>query len=118
MSEAQTFDILVAGGGMIGSALALGLSRQGWHVGLVEGSGHESLVEAPDSATTVADFEPRVSAISVASQQLLEQLGVWSEVTAGRHCPYQTMTVWDGDGTGRIQFEAVDVQEDTSGQIL
>ena len=118
MSEAQTFDILVAGGGMIGSALALGLSRQGWHVGLVEGSGHESLVEAPDSATTVADFEPRVSAISVASQQLLEQLGVWSEVTAGRHCPYQTMTVWDGDGTGRIQFEAAELQARALGTIV
>jgi 2-octaprenylphenol hydroxylase len=118
MSEAKTFDILVAGGGMIGSALALGLSRQGWQVALVEGSDHESLVQAADPAATVADFEPRVSAISVASQQLLEQLGVWSEVTAGRHCPYQTMTVWDGDGTGRIQFEAAELQARALGTIV
>jgi len=118
MSEVKTFDILVAGGGMIGSALALGLSRQGWQVALVEGSDHETLVQAPDPATTVADFEPRVSAISVASQQLLEQLGVWSEVTAGRHCPYQTMTVWDGDGTGRIQFEASELQARALGTIV
>ncbi|TYC57266.1 2-octaprenyl-3-methyl-6-methoxy-1,4-benzoquinol hydroxylase [Marinobacter sp. BW6] len=118
MSEVKTFDILVAGGGMIGSALALGLSRQGWRIGLVEGSDHETLVRAPDPATTVADFEPRVSAISVASQQLLEQLGVWSEVTAGRHCPYQAMTVWDGDGTGRIQFEAAELQARVLGTIV
>jgi len=118
MSEVKTFDILVAGGGMIGSALALGLSRQGWQVALVEGADHETLLQAPDPATTVADFEPRVSAVSVASQQFLEQLGVWSEVTAGRHCPYQTMTVWDGDGTGRIQFEAAELQARALGTIV
>jgi len=118
MSETKTFDIIVAGGGMIGSALALGLSRQGWRVALIEGSDHETLVQEPDPATTVADFEPRVSAISVASQQLLEQLGVWSGVTAGRHCPYQTMTVWDGDGTGRIQFEAAELQARALGTIV
>ena len=118
MNEEKAFDVLVAGGGMIGSALALGLSRQGWQVALVEGSDHETLVQAPQPATNVADFEPRVSAISVASQQLLEQLGVWSEVTAGRHCPYQTMTVWDGDGTGRIQFEAAELQARALGTIV
>ncbi|WP_273208212.1 FAD-dependent monooxygenase, partial [Marinobacter subterrani] len=118
MSESQSFDILVAGGGMIGSALALGLSRQGWQVGLVEGLDRKTLVQAPDPAATVADFEPRVSAISVASQKLLEQLGVWVDITAGRHCPYQTMTVWDGDGTGRIQFDAAELQARALGTII
>ncbi|KMQ76490.1 UbiH/UbiF/VisC/COQ6 family ubiquinone biosynthesis hydroxylase [Marinobacter subterrani] len=118
MSESQSFDILVAGGGMIGSALALGLSRQGWQVGLVEGLDRKTLVQAPDPADTVADFEPRVSAISVASQKLLEQLGVWADITAGRHCPYQTMTVWDGDGTGRIQFDAAELQARALGTII
>lgn len=118
MSESQSFDILVAGGGMIGSALALGLSRQGWQVGLVEGLDRKTLVQAPDPADTVADFEPRVSAISVASQKLLEQLGVWPDITAGRHCPYQAMTVWDGDGTGRIQFDAAELQARALGTII
>lgn len=118
MSELNTFDILVAGGGMIGSALALGLSRQGWQVALVESSDHQSLVQAPGPAATVADFEPRVSAISAASQQLLEQLGVWSDVVEGRHCPYQTMTVWDGEGTGRVTFEAADLQARALGTIV
>ncbi|MEQ9545276.1 MAG: FAD-dependent monooxygenase [Marinobacter sp.] len=118
MSDPKSFDILVVGGGMVGSALALGLSRQGWHVGLVEGSERKALLEAPATADSVEGFEPRVSAISVASQRLLEELGVWSAIAAGRHCPYQTMTVWDGDGTGRIQFEAAELQARALGTII
>ncbi len=118
MSDPKVFDILVVGGGMVGSALALGLSRQGWHVGLVEGSERKALLEAPAMADSVGGFEPRVSAISVASQRLLEELGVWSAIAAGRHCPYQTMTVWDGDGTGRIQFEAAELQARALGTII
>ena len=44
MSEQPQFDILVVGGGMVGSALALGLSRQGWNVGLVEGADRKALI--------------------------------------------------------------------------
>ncbi|WP_375183428.1 UbiH/UbiF/VisC/COQ6 family ubiquinone biosynthesis hydroxylase [Marinobacter sp.] len=118
MSESGSFDILVAGGGMIGSALALGLSRQGWQVALVEGADHASLVRAPGPAASVDDFEPRVSALSLASQRLLEQLDVWPDIIAGRHCPYQTMTVWDGDGTGRIRFDAPELQTRALGTIV
>ena len=118
MSEQPQFDILVVGGGMVGSALALGLSRQGWNVGLVEGADRKALMQGLEEALSVEDFDPRVSAISVASQRLLEQLGVWPDITAGRHCPYQTMTVWDGDGTGRIQFEAAELRAPALGTII
>tara|TARA_R110002074_G_scaffold43374_5_gene113141 strand:+ start:2584 stop:3807 length:1224 start_codon:yes stop_codon:yes gene_type:complete len=118
MSDAKVFDILVVGGGMIGTALALGLSRQGWQVGLIEGGDRDTLLQAPAPVEGVADFEPRVSAISVASQQLLETLGAWQGVVAGRHCPYQGMTVWDGDGTGRIHFDAAELQARALGTIV
>lgn len=118
MNDTERFDILVVGGGMVGSALALGLSRQGWQVGLVEGSAREALLQAVEPAGSVDDFEARISAISVASQRLLEQLGAWPGLVAGRHCPYQTMAVWDGDGTGGIRFEAAELQAPALGTII
>ncbi len=118
MSDTRVFDILVVGGGMTGTALALGLSRQGWQVGLAEGSDRANLLKAPAAVESVADFEPRVSAISLASQQLLESLGAWQGVARGRHCPYQGMTVWDGDGTGRIHFDAAELQARALGTIV
>ena len=118
MSDTGMFDILVVGGGMIGSAVALGLSRQGWQVGLVENSTREQLVQDLAPATDVNDFEPRVSAISLASQQLLDSLGAWTDIAATRHCGYRNMTVWDGEGTGRIHFDAAELQVNTLGTIV
>ncbi|MDN6320383.1 MAG: FAD-dependent monooxygenase [Marinobacter sp.] len=118
MSDSKVFDILVVGGGMTGTALALGLSQQGWKTGLIEAGERAALLQDPAPVQSVADFEPRVSAISMASQQLLDSLGAWECVTAGRHCPYQGMTVWDGDGTGRIHFEAAELQARALGTIV
>lgn len=114
----QQFDILIVGGGMIGSALALGLSRQGWQVGLIEGAPAASLMAQAEPANSVDDFEPRVSAISLASQRLLEELGAWPKVQASRHCGYREMTVWDGDGTGRIHFDAAELHARSLGTIV
>ncbi|EBA01690.1 FAD-dependent oxidoreductase [Marinobacter sp. ELB17] len=111
-------DIMIVGGGMVGSALALGLAQQGWQVVLVESSPLAKLQAAAQPATGVDDFEPRVSAVSMASQRLLEGLGAWAEVAAGRHCPYQTMTVWDAEGTGRIEFDAAEMRAEALGTIV
>lgn len=116
--ETDRFDVLVVGGGMVGSALALGLARQGWKTGLVEGATLSDLTAPVGVADNVDDFEPRVSAISLASQRLLEQLGAWRHVQASRHCGYRRMTVWDADGTGRIRFDAAELHADSLGTIV
>ncbi len=117
-SSISHFDVLIVGGGMIGSAVALGLSRQGWQVALVESDTAGSLLTGSEPAETVEDFEPRVSAISLASQRVLEELGVWPRVRRERHCDYREMTVWDGDGTGRIHFDAAELHASLLGTIV
>ncbi|XKH01844.1 FAD-dependent monooxygenase [Marinobacter nauticus] len=117
-SNLSHFDVVIAGGGMIGSAVALGLAHQGWRVALVESETVETLLQPTKPADTVEDFEPRVSAISLASQRLLESVGVWSRIAAQRHCDYRKMTVWDGDGTGRIHFDAAELYATSLGTII
>jgi len=117
-SNLSHFDVVIAGGGMIGSAVALGLAHQGWQVALVESETVETLLQPAKPADNVEDFEPRVSAISLASQRLLESVGAWSRIAAQRHCDYRKMTVWDGDGTGRIHFDAAELYATSLGTII
>lgn len=117
MTNELSCDILVVGGGLIGTALALGLERQGWDVVLVEGASAEALTAAPAPARDVNDFEPRVSALSLASQALLAELGAWP-LADRRVCDYQRMEVWDGEGTGRIAFDAADLRVPALGSIV
>ncbi len=106
-------DLVIVGAGMVGSALALALRESGLNVLLLDGG---PLRVAPFSAD--APFEPRVSALSAASQRILERLGAWPGVLARRASPYARMQVWDGSGTGQIQFSAASVHAEVLGHIV
>lgn len=106
-------DLIIVGAGMVGSALALALQDQGLDIILLDGS---PLSVKPFDKT--AAFEPRVSALSAASQRILERLGVWQGVADRRACPYGEMQVWDGSGTGQIHFSAASVHAETLGHIV
>lgn len=106
-------DLLIVGAGMVGSALALALQGTGLEVLLLDGG--PMTVKPYDRG---APFEPRVSALSAASQRILERLDVWPGVLARRASPYEHMHVWDGSGTGNIQFSATSVHAETLGHIV
>lgn len=106
-------DLIIVGAGMVGSALALALQDQGLDIILLDGS---PLSVKPFDAASA--FEPRVSALSVASQRILERLGVWDGIAARRACPYAEMQVWDGSGTGQIHFSAASVHAEALGHIV
>lgn len=100
---------IVVGGGMIGLAAALGLRQQGHQVVLLERG------DAPNYSEAT---ELRVSAIAHHSRDLLQQLGVWSQLPNARLGPYQAMEVWDHDSFGSIHFGAHEVNQTDLGAIV
>src|SRR3990167_10201120 len=106
-------DVIIVGAGMVGSALALALQHSGLQIMLLDGG--PLSVKPFDQAGA---FEPRVSALSAASQRILERLNVWPGIAARRASHYGEMQVWDGSGTGQVHFSAASVHAEVLGHIV
>jgi 2-octaprenylphenol hydroxylase len=106
-------DLIIVGAGMVGSTLALAMQDCGLDIVLVDAG---SLQVQPFDRH--GPFEPRVSALSAASQRILERVGAWSGIAARRISPYTEMHVWDGSGTGQIDFSAASVHAEVLGHIV
>lgn len=94
---------------MVGATQAALLADAGFTVAVVE----TATPRTPDPACTGL----RVSAISHASQRLLERIGAWADL-APYACPYRAMRVWDGVGHGSVRFGADEVGEPDLGHIV
>lgn len=105
------YEIIIAGGGMVGAALACLLGQAGKQVAVLE-------TTTPAAFSPDDPFDNRVSAISRASQRLLEQAGAWNSVLNMRAAPYENMQVWDATGSGLIRFEAAELGEPDLGHIV
>lgn len=101
---------MVVGGGMVGAASALTLAQLGLRVALVEQS-------KPEPYSPEQNSDLRVSAISLASQQLLEQVDAWSQVTQWRACPYKRLGVWE-QAYAYTEFNADDIDKKQLGHIV
>ena len=82
------YEVLVAGGGMVGAAIATALGQQGISVAVFDHT-------LPGSISTNDPPGLRVSALSYASEQILRNLGAWSHIENMRACPYRKMAVWE-----------------------
>jgi 2-octaprenylphenol hydroxylase len=113
-------DVVISGAGMVGSALACALAPSGVRIQLLEqrsGSLRQWLEES-DAATDQGELDVRVSALNLASVQLLSALSAWAGVAARRAAAYTDMEVWDGDSSGRIHFSADALHENCLGYIV
>ncbi|MBS1220894.1 MAG: ubiquinone biosynthesis protein UbiH [Proteobacteria bacterium] len=105
------YDLLIAGGGMVGSALACALGDADLKIGLLEG--------APlDRIRPGLELDARVSAISHASQRIFAAVGAWDGIAAWRVSPFHDMHVWDATGFGQIHFDSVAIGEPLLGWII
>jgi len=115
-AQAVVYDIVIVGAGIVGSALACALAKSSFNIAIIEAQ--ERVIDRNEQATSVDGFDVRVSAITIASQQLLKDIGAW-EIIA-EHClsPYRHMHVWDAEGTGSIDFDADDINQPALGHIV
>ena len=109
MTENST-DILIVGGGMAGGLMAAALADTGLSVTVLDA--------APTPQVPAGPAQPRVSALTEASQRMLAHVGAWQALPADRVQPYTRMQVWDGDGTGEVHFDARDVPAEALGWIV
>ena len=105
----QSFDVIIVGGGIIGSTLACALGREGVTVALLEAS------ELP--VIDEREREPRVYAISRASEYILTGLSAWDDL-AGQGHAFQKMHVWDAGGSGEIAFDCARLGEPYLGHTM
>ncbi|KGK01011.1 FAD-dependent oxidoreductase [Thalassotalea sp. ND16A] len=107
-------DCLIVGGGMVGAATALSLAELGLKVAVVEVKPPSPFDEEQQSQ---AVFDLRVSAISLASEQLLSQLNAWQQITNWRSCAYKRLGVWEDD-IAYAEFNADEIGQPHLGHIV
>ena len=98
MTQHYQVDIVVVGAGMVGSACAASIGRQGFDVLLLDR-------QAPVAYQPQTLPDLRVSAIAPGSQAMLDELGAWHMVQTQRCCAYDVMEVTTGSG-GQLRFAA------------
>ena len=70
--QTTSYDVLIAGGGMVGASLAVALSRLPIKIGLVEAYPFEESAQPA--------YDDRAIALSYGSSQILKGMGVWSSI--------------------------------------
>jgi len=107
-------DVLIAGGGLNGPALALALAQGGFRVTVVDAR--------PAPARAEAGFDGRAYALAVASVRLLTAIGVWGAVL-DKAQPILQIRASDGRaGEGAapffLHFDAAEIEEGPMGHML
>ena len=65
-------DVLIAGGGLVGGSLAVGLVEGGLTVAVVDNLSQKDVVDA--------GFDGRAAAIAISSKKALNSLGLWKKI--------------------------------------
>jgi len=97
--ETDNYDIVIAGGGMIGTSLALALAPLGLRVAVVE-----AVARKEDRQPS---FDDRSTALSRSTQRMFEAMGLWDEVVAAS-TPISSIHVSD---KGRFGFSHIEAEE-------
>jgi 3-demethoxyubiquinol 3-hydroxylase len=105
----EDFDVVIVGGGMVGAAVAACLGGGALKVALIENL-------QPEAFASDQPHDLRVSALSIASRNIIETVGAWHGITERRFCPFRRMRVWET--TGDTEFCSDNIKHSELGYIV
>jgi 2-octaprenylphenol hydroxylase len=106
----KTFDVAVIGAGIVGLVQALALKNSGLKVAVIDSQPAPVMPDGP--------AQLRVSALTMATQNVLQALGAWQALDASRIAAYNSMLVWELDSFAKIEFVATEVKQQQLGYIV
>lgn len=110
MSRAETdYDVLIAGGGMVGATLALALAPSGWRIALVD--------PADITGGGSPSFDDRATALSWSSRQLLTAIGLWPQIESAGAAIHH-IHVSEQGRFGRARLHAGDMGQAALGHVV
>lgn len=105
----EQYDVVIVGGGMVGATLGCCLGNSPLRVAVIEDN-------PPPPFDAEQPHDLRVSAVSIASANIVKTVGAWKGVTSRRCCPFRRMRVWEG--LGDVEFRSEDINEPLLGYIV
>jgi ubiquinone biosynthesis UbiH/UbiF/VisC/COQ6 family hydroxylase len=103
-SAERRYDVVIAGAGLVGLALAPALARAGLSVALCD----RARIAAPDVGDD--SWDARIYAVSPGSAAFLHGLGAWQSLDCERIAAIESMHV-EGDGGATLSFSAYEQGE-------
>ncbi|MGE4313119.1 MAG: UbiH/UbiF/VisC/COQ6 family ubiquinone biosynthesis hydroxylase [Pseudobdellovibrionaceae bacterium] len=109
MQAQDKFDVVIVGGGLAGLSLTARLAKSGLKVACIDTQDPQKALEA--------SFDGRTTAVSWASQKMLDQAGVWEHLQEFA-APIRDIQILDGDSPVLLEFFSEEVGGKTFGWIL
>jgi 2-octaprenyl-6-methoxyphenol hydroxylase len=102
------FDVVLAGGGLIGAALAVGMARAGRQVAIIEATER--------TANHQTSYDDRTLVVNAASLNILDALELLP--TSLVRMPVREIRITRAGGFGRLNLRAADYQRDFFGAVI
>ena len=109
MSETD-FDIVIAGGGMVGASLACALGNSELTIAVVEA--------VPPGEPGQTSYDDRTIALAYSSRYIYEGIGVWESIARRSACPIKHIHISDRGHFGFTRLHAEDMRLDALGYVV